>query len=156
MCPKQTLCGKDYKRMFACAYSKLMLYQRPLTQGKVSLYSCWPPVNFVWIQLLCFFEWTIVLLVLSNPDQSKPGGQPYSVTSPYRECSLVTLICLRLTPLPALKLMQSHLLSFPTRKSNYRIMIIEKLSNSLVDVVVTLKYWKNNMTRRITYLPTLK
>ena len=46
-----------------------MAYTENTNLGEVSLYS-WPPVHFVWIQLLCIWWIKTVLLVWSNPRQS--------------------------------------------------------------------------------------
>ena len=59
--------------------------QRILTEGKgVSLYS-WPTVYFVWIQLLCLY-W--MKNSFGQIQTSQAGGQPYSNTPPYGDCSL--------------------------------------------------------------------
>ena len=59
-----------------------------ISKGEVSQYN-WPPLYFVWIQLLAYDELTTVLLAWSNPNQSS-SGLPHGDTSPtYGECSLM-------------------------------------------------------------------
>ena len=55
--------------------------------GEVSLYD-WPPVYFVGIQLAWLMLNEQQFYLFGQIQTSQTGGQPYSDTFPYGECSL--------------------------------------------------------------------
>ena len=60
-------------------------------RGGVFLY-CWPPIYFVWLQLLCLCWISIQHCLCGQTQTSQRGGQPYRDTSPYGESSLLDSI----------------------------------------------------------------
>ena len=122
--------------------SHLRHEQRILTKGEVSLYG-WPPVYFVWIQLLCL-RWmnnSFACLV-----KSKPVKQ-VSDTFLYGECSLHWMSCLlsNFPPTCVLTLQTCNLMWEPLRSHTWERRIIVGLS---------LCHWKSiNVTRFSESMP---
>ena len=70
----------------------ITLIQRTLTIGGGVFLYCWPPVYFVWLQLLCLCWISIQHCLCGQTQTSQRGGQPYRDTSPYGESSLLDSI----------------------------------------------------------------